>query len=136
MEKKGPKSTRQSSYRIPAIAIVIALAVYGIGALFAYLMIRIMQLSEDVGGAIFAIFILLGTFLLYGIKIANQWEKAIVLRLGRFNRLRGPGLFWVTPVVESIANWIDHRVMVTPFSAEKTLTKDTVPLDEEAVLYR
>ncbi len=135
MEKKVPKSTRQSSYRIPAIAIVIALAVYGIGAFFAYFLSRVMQLSEDVGGAILAIFILLGTFLLYGIKIANQWEKAIVLRLGRFKGLCGPGLFWVTPVVESIANWIDHRVMVTPFSAEKTLTKDTVPVDVDAVLF-
>ncbi len=55
--------------------------------------------------------------------------------MGRFHGLRGPGLFWVVPVVDNIAQWIDHRVMVTPFSAEKTLTKDTVPVDVDAVLF-
>jgi regulator of protease activity HflC (stomatin/prohibitin superfamily) len=107
----------------------------GIGVLIAYLLDSFTQLSEDVVGGIVAIFVLLGITLLYGIKIANQWEKAIILRFGRFKKLAGPGLFWVTPVVESIANWIDHRVMVTPFSAEKTLTKDTVPVDVDAVLF-
>ncbi|PWH19290.1 MAG: peptidase [Anaerolineae bacterium] len=107
----------------------------GIGMLIAYLLDRLTPLSEDVSGGVLALFVLLGIFLLYGIKVANQWEKAIVLRFGRFKKLAGPGLFWVTPVVESIANWIDHRVMVTPFSAEKTLTKDTVPVDVDAVLF-
>lgn len=76
-----------------------------------------------------------GLYLLFGIKVADQWEKAVVLRLGRFVGLRGPGLFWLVPVVEQIPDWIDHRVMVTPFSAEKTLTKDTVPVDVDAVLF-
>ncbi|MCS6906510.1 MAG: slipin family protein, partial [Anaerolineales bacterium] len=116
-------------------AIVVALAVYGIGILVGYLLDQVTQLPGDLIGGIVAFFILLGTFLLYGIKVANQWEKAIILRFGRFKKLAGPGLFWVTPVVESIANWIDHRVMVTPFSAEKTLTKDTVPVDVDAVLF-
>ena len=59
----------------------------------------------------------------------------MVLRLGKFHGLFGPGLFWVIPVIDGISNWIDHRVMVTPFSAEKTLTKDTVPVDVDAVLF-
>jgi len=134
-KEKGLRLGRSLNYRIPPIAIVVGLAVMGIGILIAYLIESFTQLPEDVVGGIVAVFVLLGIFLLYGIKIANQWEKAIILRFGRFKKLAGPGLFWVTPLVESIANWIDHRVMVTPFSAEKTLTKDTVPVDVDAVLF-
>ncbi|MBM3120587.1 MAG: slipin family protein [Chloroflexi bacterium] len=79
--------------------------------------------------------ILLGTNILMGLKVADQWEKAVVLRFGRFRGLRGPGIFWIIPVVDRIPMWIDHRVMVTPFNAEKTLTKDTVPVDVDAVLF-
>jgi regulator of protease activity HflC (stomatin/prohibitin superfamily) len=67
--------------------------------------------------------------------VADQWEKAVLLRFGRFTGLRGPGIFWIIPIVDAIPVWIDHRVMVTPFSAEKTLTKDTVPVDVDAVLF-
>src|SRR4030066_349122 len=56
-------------------------------------------------------------------------------RRGRFSGRRGPGLFWIVPVVDRTPLWIDHRVMVTPFSAEKTLTKDTVPVNVDAVLF-
>ena len=79
--------------------------------------------------------ILLGVFFLFWLKIASQWEKAVVLRFGKFRKLAGPGLFWLLPFVDTLANWIDHRVMVTSFSAEKTLTKDTVPVDVDAVLF-
>jgi regulator of protease activity HflC (stomatin/prohibitin superfamily) len=78
---------------------------------------------------------LLALYVLFAIKIADQWEKAVILRLGRFVGLRGPGLFWILPIVDTIPVWIDHRVMVTSFSAEKTLTKDTVPVDVDAVLF-
>jgi hypothetical protein len=79
--------------------------------------------------------LLLGTYLLFALKVASQWQKAVVLRLGRFHKLAGPGMFWLIPIIDTTANWIDHRVMVTPFSAEKTLTKDTVPVDVDAVLF-
>jgi regulator of protease activity HflC (stomatin/prohibitin superfamily) len=69
------------------------------------------------------------------IKIADQWEKAVVLRLGRFTGLRGPGPFFIVPFAERVAYWIDLRVITTSFRAEKTLTKDTVPVDVEAVLF-
>jgi len=72
---------------------------------------------------------------MFALKVASQWEKAVVLRLGKFRCLKGPGIFWIIPVIDSIAAWIDHRVMVSPFSAEKTLTKDTVPVDVDAVLF-
>ncbi len=78
---------------------------------------------------------LLGLYLLFALKVADQWEKAVVLRFGRFIGLRGPGVFWMIPIVDRIPVWIDHRVMVTPFRAEKTLTKDTVPVDVDAVLF-
>jgi regulator of protease activity HflC (stomatin/prohibitin superfamily) len=78
---------------------------------------------------------LIGTYILYAMRVASQWEKAIILRLGRFHKLAGPGMFWIVPIVDTIAAWIDHRVMVTPFTAEKTLTKDTVPVDVDAVLF-
>ena len=79
--------------------------------------------------------LLVGTYILFALKVASQWEKAVVLRLGKFKGLKGPGLFWIVPVIDTIPSWIDHRVMVTPFSAQKTLTKDTVPVDVDAVLF-
>ena len=79
--------------------------------------------------------LIVGFIELFALKIANQWEKAVVLRFGKFNRLAGPGLFLIVPLVETIPSWIDHRVMVTPFAAQKTLTKDTVPVDVDAVLF-
>jgi regulator of protease activity HflC (stomatin/prohibitin superfamily) len=69
------------------------------------------------------------------IKIADQWERAVVLRLGRFHSLRGPGLFFIIPIIDTVAYWIDIRVITTSFTAEKTLTKDTVPVDVDAVLF-
>jgi regulator of protease activity HflC (stomatin/prohibitin superfamily) len=78
---------------------------------------------------------LIGLYILFALKVADQWEKAVILRFGRFTGLKGPGLFWIIPIINRIPVWIDHRVMVTPFSAEKTLTKDTVPVDVDAVLF-
>jgi regulator of protease activity HflC (stomatin/prohibitin superfamily) len=91
--------------------------------------------NDTLVGSWMASWLILGCFFLYYLKVASQWEKAIVLRLGKFHKLAGPGLFLLIPFVDTLANWIDHRVMVTPFSAEKTLTKDTVPVDVDAVLF-
>lgn len=79
--------------------------------------------------------IFVGLYVLFALKIANEWEKAVVLRFGKFRSLRGPGQFWIVPVVDSIPAWVDTRVIVTPFAAEKTLTKDTVPVSVDAVLF-
>jgi len=95
--------------------------------------------SNDVAGGWITremiVFSLAALFFLFSLKIALQWEKAIVLRLGKFYKRAGPGMFWILPLVDTVANWIDHRVMVTPFNAKKTLTKDTVPVDVDAVLF-
>ena len=93
------------------------------------------RLSDTANGGWVILWMLVAIYLLFALKVASQWEKAIVLRLGKFNRLAGPGLFWVVPIIEGIPTWIDHRVMVTPFAAQKTLTKDTVPVDVDAVLF-
>ncbi len=69
------------------------------------------------------------------IRIANQWERAIVLRLGRFDRLAGPGLFFIIPIVDTVVYRIDLRIIASAFRAEKTLTRDTVPVDVDAVLF-
>jgi regulator of protease activity HflC (stomatin/prohibitin superfamily) len=68
-------------------------------------------------------------------RVARQWERAVVLRLGRFAGLRGPGLFWVLPFVDSVTRVIDQRVITTSFAAEQTLTSDTVPVNVDAVLF-
>ena len=81
------------------------------------------------------ILLAVGLVVLFSIKVVREWEKAIVLRFGRFHRVMQPGPFLAIPLVDSVAAWVDHRVMVTPFSAERTLTKDTVPVDVDAVLF-
>jgi regulator of protease activity HflC (stomatin/prohibitin superfamily) len=68
-------------------------------------------------------------------RVARQWEKAVVLRLGRFVGLRGPGLFWVMPLIDNVTIYIDQRVITTSFAAEQTLTSDTVPVNVDAVLF-
>jgi regulator of protease activity HflC (stomatin/prohibitin superfamily) len=67
--------------------------------------------------------------------VAQQWERAVVLRLGRFVGLQGPGLFWIMPFVDSVNRLIDQRVITTSFAAEQTLTSDTVPVNVDAVLF-
>jgi regulator of protease activity HflC (stomatin/prohibitin superfamily) len=93
------------------------------------------KVADNWIGAYVVVLMLIGTIIMFSLKVASQWEKAIVLRLGKFMGLRGPGLFWIVPLVDAIPSWVDHRVMVTPFAAEKTLTKDTVPVDVDAVLF-
>jgi len=79
--------------------------------------------------------VIIGLILMRSPKVAQQWERAVVLRLGRFAGLRGPGLFWLVPFVDSVTNWIDQRTITTSFAAEQTLTSDTVPVNVDAVLF-
>ena len=87
--------------------------------------------SIAIGVAAFILALLISS----AIKIANPWDKAVVLRLGHFQSLRGPGLFIIVAILDTIPYWIDTRVITTSFKAEKTLTKDTVPVDVDAVLF-
>jgi regulator of protease activity HflC (stomatin/prohibitin superfamily) len=80
-------------------------------------------------------FVLFGAFFSQSPKIAKQWERAVVLRLGKYTGLRGPGLFWIWPFVETVSIYVDQRVVTTSFAAEETLTSDTVPVNVDAVLF-
>ena len=68
-------------------------------------------------------------------KVSRQWERAIILRLGKYVGMRGPGLFWIVPLLDTVQVYIDQRVMTTGFAAEQTLTADTVPVNVDAVLF-
>jgi regulator of protease activity HflC (stomatin/prohibitin superfamily) len=81
------------------------------------------------------VIMLVGFVVMQSPRVAKQWERAVVLRLGRFVGLRGPGLFWIVPFVESVSSWIDQRTITTGFAAEQTLTSDTVPVNVDAVLF-
>jgi regulator of protease activity HflC (stomatin/prohibitin superfamily) len=80
-------------------------------------------------------FVILGFVLAYSVQIAKQWQKAVVLRLGKLQAIRGPGPFMIIPIVDTIAAWIDHRIQTTEVNAEEALTKDTVPVNVDAIVF-
>jgi regulator of protease activity HflC (stomatin/prohibitin superfamily) len=116
----------QNTPRINIISAVTFLVPFLIGAL------TLIATSNPAGLIVGA---LLGALLAISPKIARQWERAVVLRLGKYVGLRGPGLFWIIPFVDTIPAWIDQRVITTSFAAEETLTSDTVPVNVDAVLF-
>jgi regulator of protease activity HflC (stomatin/prohibitin superfamily) len=128
--KASPKSTTHLS----GVGLFLAIVIY-LAAVWGASMMSNSNLNGDTIRLYVIVMILIGTYIMLAIKIASQWEKAVVLRLGKIHGLKGPGIFWIIPIIDTVANWIDSRVMVTPFSAEKTLTKDTVPVDVDAVLF-
>jgi regulator of protease activity HflC (stomatin/prohibitin superfamily) len=112
---------------------LIFVVIAGIGAAAAYAMYRVsanFQAAWILAGAV-----LLASVVSSATQVANQWSRAVVLRLGKFRSLRGPGLFLIIPLIDTIPYWIDIRVLTSSFKAEKTLTKDTVPVDVDAVLF-
>ncbi len=78
---------------------------------------------------------LVALYVLLSLKIARQWERAVILRLGQFNRLKGPGMFFIVPIIESVVQIVDMRIRSTDFSSESTLTKDTVPVNVDAICF-
>jgi regulator of protease activity HflC (stomatin/prohibitin superfamily) len=116
-----------------SVSILVFIVIMAIGLGLAYLTGNGETRSMSI--VITVITFLVAIIVSSSIKIADQWEKAVVLRLGRFESLRGPGLFFIIPVIDTVAYWIDTRVISTSFTAEKTLTKDTVPVDVDAVLF-
>jgi len=113
--------------------VLIFVVILGIGVIWAYAERGVGDYTEST--LITVIASILALAISSAIKIADPWDRAVVLRLGRFQALRGPGLFFIVPVINTIAYWIDTRVITTTFKAEKTLTKDTVPVDVDAVLF-
>jgi regulator of protease activity HflC (stomatin/prohibitin superfamily) len=117
---------RPGGPRFNVVAILVLLGTIAIGALG----------MAATGNAIpLAVLVIVGLVLMQAPQIAEQWERAVVLRLGRFVALRGPGLFWIVPFVDRVTTWIDQRTITTSFAAEQTLTSDTVPVNVDAVLF-
>src|SRR5580692_570261 len=79
--------------------------------------------------------VIVGLYFLFAVKVVDQWERVAVLRFGRFRRLQGPGAFLLIPVVDSLSRYVDQRVRVTTVSAESTLTRDTVPVNVDAIIF-
>ncbi len=100
---------------------LIFVVIFGIGLAFAYLSFAFVGYEESVliafGSAVIA------WIVSYSVKVANQWERVVVLRLGRFRALEGPGLFFIIPIIETVAYWIDTRVITSAFKAEKLLRR-------------
>ncbi len=121
------KNINRISKHVNPIAILVFIIMIGLSGLLTGL--------DIINDEYASIGILIGLLLMASIKIADQWEKAVVLRMGKFKGLRGPGIFFIIPVIDRIDNFIDQRVRVTDFKAEETLTKDTVPVNVDAVVY-
>ncbi|MBN1142950.1 MAG: slipin family protein [Bacteroidales bacterium] len=90
---------------------------------------------EIITGPVLGVLLVVSLLFASAIQIADQWEKAVVLRMGKYRGLKGPGLFLIIPIIDRIMDYIDQRIRVTDFKAEQTLTKDTVPVNVIAVLY-
>jgi regulator of protease activity HflC (stomatin/prohibitin superfamily) len=122
----GDSGLRLSSPRLNIVAVVIL-------AVFVAAGVAASASADSPGPAI--VLTTLGVILMQAPKVAQQWERAIVLRLGRFIGLQGPGLFWIIPFADRVDSWIDQRTITTTFAAEQTLTSDTVPVNVDAVLF-
>ncbi len=112
--------------RVNVVAIAVLLASIAIGIWWS------VQIANPVP---FLVSIVVGFVLMQSPRVAQQWERAVILRLGRFVGLRGPGLFWIVPFIDRVSSWIDQRTITTSFAAEQTLTSDTVPVSVDAVLF-
>jgi len=115
------------------LSAVIFVIIFGAALAISYAMHGVATSAESI--VISVAGFIIAAFVSSSVNIANPWDKAVVLRLGKFQALRGPGLFFIVPVLDTIPYWIDTRVITTSFKAEKTLTKDTVPVDVDAVLF-
>jgi len=134
MRKSRTLQSRIASKQVSPLGLAAFVVFLAVGGILAAVLANA-GLPDVVSAGALIICLLPGLYVLFALRMASEWEKAVVLRAGKFMGLRGPGLFWLVPVLDSIPVWIDHRVMVTPFNAEKTLTKDTVPVDVDAVLF-
>ncbi len=120
---------RKQNY-VPTLIFIV---VFGTGLLLSYYRYMSTVNLNSFWIAVCAFFIALIAFA--ATQVANQWERVIMLRLGKYRAMKGPGIFLIIPVIDTLPYWIDLRVLTTSFKAEKTLTKDTVPVDVDAVLF-
>ena len=126
VRRGGESGFQLSSPRLNIVAVVICAAFVGAGVAASRAM------DTPAPGIVLAA---VGVILAQAPKVAQQWERGVVLRLGRFIGLQGPGLFWIIPFADRVDSWIDQRTITTTFAAEQTLTSDTVPVNVDAVLF-
>lgn len=114
---------------VQRLIVIVSIVVAGIvvALLFAH------HRALAVGGGV--IVLVVGILIASAVRVADQWEKAVVLRLGKFRSLAGPGMFFIIPFIDTVPSYIDQRVISTTFQAEQTLTKDTIPVNVDAVLF-
>lgn len=127
--------TEQRLNRTGPISGLVFLVIFFAGLSWATYMTYTNNFLSRSSIATFVITFLVAALTSLSIKIANQWEKAIVLRLGKFHSLKGPGLFFIIPYIDTVAYWLDTRVITSSVNTERTLTKDTVPVNVDAVLF-
>jgi regulator of protease activity HflC (stomatin/prohibitin superfamily) len=128
----GTRPGEQGSVGIPLVAwfVAILIVLAGLGAHWL-----VHHGFEPLDLRIIVPTVIVAVIVLLALKIADQWDRVVVLRLGKFHRLNGPGLFFIIPIVERIAQGVDMRIRATDFSSESTLTKDTVPVNVDAICF-
>ena len=114
---------------------VVSLIVLGLISGAATAVALAIRLERDLALVVTGGGLALGLYLAFAPRVASQWERGVVLRLGKFTGLRGPGLFWIIPLLDRVVVWVDVRIRTTGFAAERTLTRDTVPVNVDAVLF-
>ena len=125
-----PEYRRPAGMNAPATVLSGLVSAAGV-LIFAYGVTRHIGALYVVG----ALVVLIGILIPMALKMANQWERAVVLRLGRLQSISGPGMFWIVPVIDQVAYWLDQRIQTTEFNAQQALSKDTVPVNIDAVIF-
>lgn len=125
------------SFKVPSAemnlpATLAAIIVLAVGFITNYFVVG---RWDELNPAVAVPTVFLAVYTLFALKVANQWDRAVILRLGRFHRLKGPGLFFIVPIFESIVQTVDMRIRATDFNSESTLTKDTVPVNVDAICF-
>ena len=130
----APILTKDSRRFVNGMSLTVAIFVW-VAGLIGTIVVGETMGRDDLIPAVLLPAVLIGLYLLFAIKVADQWEKAVILRFGRFRGLKGPGLFWIIPVVDVISHLVDQRVRVTDVTAESALTRDTVPVNVDAIVF-
>jgi hypothetical protein len=125
---------RDSRRFVNGMSLTVAIAVW-IAGLIGTIVVGETMGRADLVPVVLLPAVFVGLYLLFAIKVVDQWEKAVILRFGRFRGLRGPGLFWIIPVVDVISHLVDQRVRATDVTAESALTRDTVPVNVDAIVF-
>lgn len=130
----APIASRDSRRFVNGMSLTVAIIVW-VAGLIGTIVVGETVGRDDLIPAVLLPAVFLGLYLMFAIKVVDQWEKAVILRFGRFRGLKGPGLFWIIPVVDVISHLVDQRVRATDVTAESALTRDTVPVNVDTIVF-